>query len=99
MPIPQPYTQKVEELRKWFEDQTGLSVATDWDFNMIAAMFRFDEGPAVVHLLRISNVVLSDNSAEQIIESMENSHWRTVLESAGPKPVILTSTGISLLNN
>jgi hypothetical protein len=89
---------KVEDIRKYFEMQSaGFSVETNWDSDLRAWTFRFDNGARVEHLLKISGVILQDCMVAQIIKKLERAQWKAVLQQAKKNPVIFTSAGFESL--
>ncbi len=88
---------KVAELKQFLESRKpGISVCTNWDYDLRAASFRFDPDEAHVlsRLLYISDDVLDDHSIDKIIEGLKSRRWEEVIDSvsAGTK-IIYTSKG------
>jgi hypothetical protein len=92
------HESKVEELRKYFQTGClGLTVQTDWDVDLRAWSFRFDEGAGIAHLLKISWEVLGDYTVRDIITKLEGGRWKAMLQEAGNNPIIFTRTGFKPL--
>jgi hypothetical protein len=72
-------------------------VETDADFDRDATTFRFKEDNRIVHVLKIEEEVLEQNSPSEILHMLQQLQWRSELAIAGPNPILLTSTSLRLL--
>lgn len=88
---------KVEQLRQYLQAQMpGLAVRPDPDFDTKDWKFRFEKAERAAHVLVVTQQVLADNSAGEIITELEAQGWKGALDILQSRPLVLTSRGFQL---